>query len=172
MSVAVKNNIYHHLNNIKTNILALRANDFYELCLPSIIFSIVGFLILLIGLSEKKKFENLHIDKFVLKKEYLDLFLILGIGYIIVSTFLLNIICKIGYATISWFLTGISLLFLIGLFLVVYVFKLDVVKTIKMVSNEILNGKRCKKHNMNVLLCKHMHKNDKNNDSDDSSSDD
>lgn len=169
MSVTLKNNIYHHLNNIKTNLLALKANDFYELCLPSIVFAIVGVLTLIIGASEKKKFENLQIDKFILKKEYLDLFLILGIGYVIVTTFILNIICKIGYATISWFLTGLSILFFIGLFLVIYVFKLDIVKTIKMVSNEIINGKNCKKHNMNTLLCKHMHKNEK--DDDDSSDD-
>jgi len=159
-----------HLYNIKDNLLALKANDLYELCLPSIVFAVVGILTLMIGMSEKNKYVNLKIDTFILKKEYLDLFVLLGFGYVVISTLFLNIICKIGYATVSWFLTGLSILFFISLFLVVYVFKIDVVENIK----ALLNAKRCNQHNMNAMLCQHMHKNEKrvNNDGDSDSESD
>jgi hypothetical protein len=146
-----------HLHNIKNNLLALKANDFYELCLPSILFAVVGILTLMIGISEKRKYVNLKIDKFVIKKEYLDLFVLIGFGYVIICTILLNIICKIGYATVSWFLTGLSALFFISLFLIVYVFKIDIVENVK----ALANAKRCKQHNMNAMLCQHIHKNEK-----------
>lgn len=146
-----------HLFNIKNNLLALKANDFYELCLPSIVFAVVGILTLMIGISEKKKYVNLKIDKFIVKKEYLDLFVLLGFGYVIISTIILNVICKIGYATVSWFLTGLSALFFISLFLLVYVFKIDIVENVK----ALANAKRCKQHNMNAMLCQHMHKKEK-----------
>jgi len=145
------------LHNIKDNLLALKSNDFYELCLPSIVFAVVGILTLIIGMSEKKKYVNLKIDKFILKKEYLDLFVVLGFGYVVVSTILLNIICKIGYATVSWVLTGLSILFFISLFLIVYVFKIDIVENVK----ALVNAKRCNQHNMNAMLCQHMHKKEK-----------
>lgn len=156
-----------HLYNIKNNLLALKSNDFYELCLPSIIFAVVGILTMMIGISEKKKYVNLKIDKFIIKKEYLDLFVLLGFGYIIISTIVLNIICKIGYATISWILTILSGLFFISLFLIVYVFKIDIVENIK----ALANAKRCSQHNMNAMLCQHMHKNEKKSYDSDSDSD-
>ena len=143
-----------HLYNIKDNLLALKPNDFYELCLPSIVFLVVGILTLIIGMSEKNKYVNIKIDKFIVKKEYLDLFVLLGIGYVFISTILLNIICKIGYATVSWVLTALSILFFISLFLVVYVFKIDIVENVK----ALANAKRCSQHNMNAMLCQHMHK--------------
>lgn len=156
-----------HLNNIKDNLLALKPNDFYELCLPSIVFAVIGILTLMIGMSEKNKYVNLKIDKFIVKKEYLDLFVLLGFGYVIVSTIILNIICKIGYATVSWILTGLSGLFFISLFLIVYVFKIDIVENVK----ALANAKRCNQHNMNAMLCQHMHKNEKKNNMNDNDSD-
>lgn len=168
MSLSIINT---HLHNIKNNLLALKANDFYELCLPSVVFAVVGILTLMIGISEKKKYVNLKIDKFIVRKEYLDLFVLLGLGYVIISTIILNVICKIGYATISWFLTVLSVLFFISLFVIVYIFKVDIVENVKALSN----AKRCKQHNMNAMLCQYMHKNEKkynmNNSDSDSDSD-
>jgi hypothetical protein len=135
-------NVNGLFNNIKNNLLALKINDYYELSMPSIVFAIVGFLTVIIASIEKTKFINLNIQGFLLQKEHLDLLVGLGVGYVVVSTLVLNIICKIGYPNVAWFLTTLALIFFVGLILSLYVFKVDFVKTIQEVSSNNLPNKK------------------------------
>lgn len=155
------------LNDIKNKLLLLELTDYYDFCLPSIILFMICILFIIIGIIEKKKYINLKLGKIIIKKEYLDTLLILGVINALILLFVSNIICKIGYASISWILVIFGALALILYFFIIHIIKFDVIANLKKMV------KKCKVHNTSALLCSGLHKEQPINyqDSDSSSSD-
>jgi hypothetical protein len=93
-----------------------------ELCTPALVYFVISFISLLLVLMQNlgNKY-SYHIGCFSCRVPSTILIFIIKIIYILFWTWILNLICKDGHASISWLLVllpWISLFVIIGMIMV------------------------------------------------------
>jgi hypothetical protein len=93
--------------------------DLRKMCTPATIYFVISlFFLILIGVSNLKETDRLCVGDYSCYVGNNTLVFLLNAVYILFWTFILDLMCKNGYASLSWFV--LLLPFLLSLFLLAF----------------------------------------------------